>query len=136
MAEMDLERLNRMPFAKLNNYRWTKAKDGEAEIVIDTKPEHGNGFEHLHGGMFAVLGDSVGTTALGSVDGMRALTVDLRINYVKIGDLNARVTARAKAVHFSGSTGFASIEILNAAGEILALGQMTCIMKPRVGNTA
>lgn len=126
---MDIDQLNRMPFAELTGFAWTRAADGEAAVVMDVRPAHSNSSGRLHGGMLAALADAVGTTAVATATGRSVVTADLRVSYLKPAEAGQRITASAKMTHIAGSTGFASITLTDEAGDVLCLGQITCIIR-------
>ena len=126
---MDIDHLNRMPFAELTGFAWTRAENGEAAIVMDVRQAHSNSSGKLHGGMLAALADSVGTTAIATAVGRSVVTADLRVSYLRPVEPGQRITASATMTHIAGSTGFASITLADDSGEVLCLGQITCIIR-------
>ena len=76
--------------------------DGEAEMMIHSQPAlTGDPFRPaLHGGVISSLADTVGGLAVFTKVGRTriASTVDLRVDYLRPGDVDADIFARARVL--------------------------------------
>ncbi len=107
MNEDDAERLkifmeNNIPFNAFLGMKVTSMDEGEAEMMIPGRPElTGDPFRPaLHGGVVSSLADTVGGLAVFTLVGRTrvASTVDLRVDYLRPGRIDADLFARAKVI--------------------------------------
>ncbi len=85
-------------------------------------PEYQGGSGFLHGGIIAVLLDE----AMGKAcrfHGERAVTADLRVEYLKPIRVDQEIVVEGFAARREGRQLYHEGEIRNAAGEVLARGQ-------------
>jgi len=88
-----------IPFNAFLGMQVTLMNDGEAEMMIPARPElTGDPFRPaLHGGVLSTLADTVGGLAVFTRVGRThiASTVDLRIDYLRPGQVDQNIFARA-----------------------------------------
>lgn len=93
---------SQIPFNAFLGMKVTLMNDGEAEMMIAARPElTGDPFRPaLHGGVLSSLADTVGGLAVFSQVGRThiASTVDLRIDYLRPGQVDLNIYARAKVL--------------------------------------
>jgi uncharacterized protein (TIGR00369 family) len=93
---------SQIPFNAFLGMKVTLMNDGEAEMMIPTRPElTGDPFRPaLHGGVLSSLADTVGGLAVFTQVGRThiASTVDLRIDYLRPGQVDINIYARAKVL--------------------------------------
>ncbi len=91
-----------IPFNAFLGMQVTHMDDGEAEMMIPARPEMtGDPFRPaLHGGVLSSLADTVGGLAVFTLVGRTrvASTVDLRVDYLRPGRVDANLFARAKVI--------------------------------------
>lgn len=127
---LDLARLNGMAFAQHLGMVFVRASEGEAVVTLEVAARHGNLRGQLHGGIMPVVIDAAGSVAIWStVPEATVLTADLRVNFVAPVEAGDRVEAVGRIAHGGGGTGFASVVVRNGRGEVVALGQVTGIIK-------
>ena len=93
---------NQIPFNAFLGMKVTLMNDGEAEMMITARPElTGDPFRPaLHGGVLSSLADTVDGLAVFTKVGRThiASTVDLRIDYLRPGQVDLNIYARAKVL--------------------------------------
>jgi uncharacterized protein (TIGR00369 family) len=93
---------SQIPFNAFLGMKVTLMNDGEAEMMITARPElTGDPFRPaLHGGVLSSLADTVGGLAVFTKVGRThiASTVDLRIDYLRPGQVDLNIYARAKVL--------------------------------------
>ncbi|MFI1915733.1 PaaI family thioesterase [Nocardia sp. NPDC020380] len=94
--DFDLARevLAAQPFSRLVGAELTAFGDGRAILEIPLRPEHGQQFGFVHGGVLAYAADNVLTYAAGTVLGANVLTGGFTITYLRPA---AGVRLRAEA---------------------------------------
>lgn len=121
---------NEMPsgFRTLLGYRLAEWRDGFAIIEIDIDNRHLNRSGVVHGGVYATLIDAAGGYA-GCFSGMpgparRAFTLSLNTNF--IGTTRSGILrAIARKTGGGARIFFASIEVVDQVGAVLATGEGT-----------
>lgn len=121
------------PFRELLGVRVLEESEGEATITIDPVPEdllQSRGI--VHGGVYATLVDIAGGQAMRTLlaEDEYMSTADLNVSYIRPGDTTALV-ARGRIIKRGGLTGFATIDVLDAEGELLATGRITMAIRKR-----
>ena len=120
------EVLRQSPYERLLRLEMVRAA---ADGVVVTMPFHNDivagddePARYVHGGAIASLIDIAGTFAVIAATGCDAVTVDLRVDYlrpVKSGDL----VATARLVRVGRELGIADVEVVAADGKIAAVGR-------------
>jgi len=128
---IDLARLNAMPVARHLGFVFESAANGSSVVILDARPEHENLGGRVHGGILPVLVDAAGATAIASQTDDAVLTADLRVSLVKPVAPGQRVTATGTLTHASATTAFASVVVKDGSDAVVALGQLTCVIKRR-----
>lgn len=97
MLETGQKVLAAQPFSALLGTEVLVFEQGVAELALDLKREHlqQNGF--AHGGILSYLADNALTFAGGSVLGIKVLTLEFKINYLRPAK-GARLIARARVI--------------------------------------
>lgn len=131
-----LDRLNAMAFARHLGFVFEQAEDGRSAVSLQTGPEHENLQGRVHGGVLPVLVDAAGATAIASQSDAAVVTADLRVNLIKPVTPGQRVTAVGTVTHAGPSSAFASVVVTAGGDGVVALGQVTCIVKARRAGEA
>ena len=76
----------------------------------------------LHGGVTAALIDIAGDVAVAVVVGHPVVTIDLRVDYLRMGN-GARFTATARPVRLGRTIGTVDIEVHDGEGALVAIGR-------------
>lgn len=125
-----LTRLNEMQFARYLGFEFLVLDGRESVVELVARDVHENSFGRAHGGVIPAIIDAAGATAVAARAGTgTALTADLRVNYIRAIQTGNRIRAVGRVSCLSGSTGFADVQVTNNDNEIVALGQVTCILK-------
>lgn len=97
--------------------------DGCATVAIETRAEHLNRIDTLHGGFLAAFADHAYFAALGVLDHVycaRGVTVDLTMQYYGVGDASAPLEAEVEVLRETGRMFFMRLEIRQAGKGIAA----------------
>jgi uncharacterized protein (TIGR00369 family) len=126
----------RSTFRRRIGIQVVSAEAGVAELTLVVDPYHMQSLGSVHGGVLATLIDSAIANAVYSArsDGRRGVTVDLNVNFLKaVSQGSLRAIAR---VELNGnSIMLGTCEVLNDAGERVALGKATFFFKDPSGST-
>jgi uncharacterized protein (TIGR00369 family) len=102
LAQLKTFMEEQIPFNAFLGMKVSYLGDGEAEMMIPCRAElTGDPFRPaLHGGVLSSLADTVGGLAVFSQVGRTriASTVDLRVDYLRPGDVSADIFARARVI--------------------------------------
>lgn len=105
--------------------RFVRAGDGEAEIVLELRPEHLNTWEIMHGGVTMTLLDVAmslaGRSAAPEVTGL--VTVEMKTTFMQPGQ--GTVLALGKVLHRSSTMAYCEGEVRDADGKLVAKGMGT-----------
>lgn len=130
MSGMDFATLEEMvkgcPFHRLLGLE-LESFDLEAKtvtIAMPLKPEFSRSQDkvELHGGITAALIDIAGDYAVALVVGHGVPTIDLRVDYLKMGT-GTRIAATARAVRIGRTIGTVDIEVHDETGTLFAIGR-------------
>jgi uncharacterized protein (TIGR00369 family) len=110
----------RIPLVEHLGVRLQEMRDGTAVMGFDPRPEHGNSWGGVHGGILLTLLDIGMGTAARSLDPTcsGATTVELKANFLAVA--KGQLTARSRAQRAGRSLIFAEGEVLDQAGTLLA----------------
>ncbi|WP_067863473.1 PaaI family thioesterase [Nocardia shimofusensis] len=75
--------LSAQPFAELIGTRLTAFGDGAATLLVPIRPQLGQQFGYVHGGVLSYLADNALTFAAGTVLGANVLTGGFSITYLR-----------------------------------------------------
>lgn len=81
----------------------------------------------MHGGIMCDLADAAMGMAFGSTvteEGAGFTTLNLQINFLK-AHIQGKITATANVISRGRSIGYVECEIINEAGELIAIAQCT-----------
>ncbi|MCX4096466.1 PaaI family thioesterase [Nocardia sp. alder85J] len=141
-ATFDLELaravLAAQPFSALLGAEISSFGDGSATLEIPIRPELGQQFGFLHGGVLAYAADNALTFAAGTVLGPNVLTGGFSINYLRPGS-GVRLRAQARVVGSTRRQAACSCEIYteDAAGTAalcaVAQGTVRAVDSERTG---
>ncbi len=110
-------------------FRVVEVGEGRASIECDVTDEVKNRMGSLHGGAIATLVDDAGTAAIASADteGRFGVTTDLNVSYFAAA-FEGTVMARAAVLKSGRTLAFVTVDVVDAAGRLLAQGRMTKFM--------
>jgi uncharacterized protein (TIGR00369 family) len=118
--------------------RMNRLEKGSAEFVIDVAQKHRQLMGVVHGGVLATLIDTATFWAVyfAIEDEQRWLTsVDLKLNYLAPA-ISGRLLARGRQVKVGRTLCYASAEVTDERGKILAHGASTLMIVPATGPVA
>jgi uncharacterized protein (TIGR00369 family) len=102
LAQLKIFMEEQIPFNAFLGMKVTHLGDGEAEMMIPSRAElTGDPFRPaLHGGVLSSLADTVGGLAVFTQVGRTrsASTVDLRVDYLRPGDVSVDIFAKARVI--------------------------------------
>ncbi|MEL6978312.1 MAG: PaaI family thioesterase [Pseudomonadota bacterium] len=100
------------------------AEAGSVTLGLPLREEFSrqDGAVELHGGITAALIDIAGDYAVAVRIGRGVPTVDLRVDYLKMGR-GERITAEARAVRLGRSIGTVDVEVRDAQETLIAIGR-------------
>ena len=100
------------------------AERGEVTLGLPLRPEFSRSDKgtELHGGITAALIDIAGDYAVAVCIGHGVPTIDLRIDYLKMGR-GARIAATARAVRIGRTIGTVDISVTDGEGALIAIGR-------------
>jgi uncharacterized protein (TIGR00369 family) len=115
----------RIPLVEHLGVRLQEMRDGTAVMRFEPRPEHGNSWGGVHGGVLLALLDIGMGTAARSLDRTcsGATTVELKANFLAVA--KGPLTTRCRAQRAGRSLLFAEGEVLDDAGLLLAKGSGT-----------
>src|SRR5579871_2445843 len=102
-----------------------EVKQYYSKIKMQLRKEMLNGFGIAHGGIAFAFADSAFAFACNS-DGRTTVALDVSISFTKAAKENDILTAEAKQVNKTKSTGLYIIEVKNQHDELVALFKGTC----------
>lgn len=100
-------------------------QEGYSKITMTVRPEMINGFGIAHGGITFSLADSAFAFACNS-DGKITVALDVSISFPKASKAGDILTAEAKKINTTNSTGLYLVEVKNQQQELVALFKGTC----------
>jgi acyl-coenzyme A thioesterase PaaI-like protein len=87
---------------------WTRVEDDAIAFGFQTRPEHYNGREMVHGGIMALFADhALGMTVRRAIDTVPSATIQLDINYIGVTRPGSFVEVRAEILRRTRSIVFA-----------------------------
>jgi acyl-coenzyme A thioesterase 13 len=116
-------------------FRAVEVGSGRATFECDVDDATRNRMGSLHGGVIATLVDDAGTAAIASADaeGRFGVTTDLNVSYFAAA-VEGTVSARAQVLRAGRTMAFVTVDVVDAAGRLLAQGRMTKFM-PRLSRS-
>lgn len=110
-------------FAKKNNIRITKIREGYAEAVFDADDRHLNGLGIVQGGALYTLADLAFAGAVNSF-GEKAVGMNSSVSYLKPGT-DRKFHAVATTLHRGKRTGVFSVDVFDSKERLLVRATMT-----------
>ncbi len=101
-----------------------------ARLSVEIRPEYLNALNRAHGMILSSLVDQAAAVAANSTEN-DVLLVELKVNYLGAVPSGERITAEARAVDYKKSMSLWSVDVRNAAGELVATGQALGYHRPR-----
>jgi uncharacterized protein (TIGR00369 family) len=138
LSEEQLEHLTRyfdeeVTFSRHIGAKVEEVEPGRAVIRIDVKDIHLNGSGTLHGGVYASLIDTAMGLSVLALVGVRTATIQMNVHF--LGAVGAgRVTCESEVVHRTRRTATAEAKVLDAEGNLVALGTGAFRVFERKGN--
>jgi 1,4-dihydroxy-2-naphthoyl-CoA hydrolase len=122
-------------FDGLIGTEWVSDDPDDARVRLSIRDDLRQPFGLMHGGVMSTLVESVCSRAtFGAVyeDGMAAMGQSINVSFIR-PVTEGSVEVRAKARHRGRTTWIWEAEVLNDAGKVCALAQMTIAVRPRPG---
>lgn len=122
-------------FDGLIGTEWVSDDPDDARVRLSIRDDLRQPFGLMHGGVMSTLVESVCSRATaGAVynDGMAAMGQSINVSFIR-PVTEGSVEVRAKARHRGRTTWIWEAEVLNDAGKLCALAQMTIAVRPRPG---
>lgn len=120
-----------IPFVELLGFELQKFEGGEATICFDSRPEHQNSFNVVHGGASMTLLDVVMAHAARSVEpAMGCVTVEMKTSFMR--PAKGALTAHGTLLHRTPTMAFTEGRIVDAAGKLCAHATGTFKFVPRL----
>jgi uncharacterized protein (TIGR00369 family) len=139
MAVMDdeLQALGRavlaaQPFSAFMGVELLDFAPGRVEMALPLRPEFGQQFGFIHGGVISFLADNALTYAGGSVLGPEVLTAEYKINYVRPGQ-GEKLVSRAIVVATSSRQAVCRADVFavrDGQEYLCATAQGTIVRRP------
>lgn len=120
------------PFSVFMGVELLDFAQGRVEMALPLRPEFGQQFGFIHGGVISFLADNALTYAGGSVLGPEVLTAEYKINYVKPGQ-GDRLIARGSVVATSSRQAVCRTDIFavrDGREYLCATAQGTIVRRP------
>lgn len=109
-----------------------EVRDGYARFSLEVKPEFLNFHGMAHGGLIFSLGD-MAFAAAGNSYGQTAVALEVKVNFVKAGQVGELLIAEAQVISLSGPIGLFEITVKNGrTGELIAQSQATLYRKKQM----
>ena len=104
-------------------------REGYARYSLKVKPEFMNFNRLAHGGLIFSLGD-LAFAAAGNSRGQMAVALEVKVNFVKAGQLGDLLVAEAEEISLNGPIGLFEIRVKDGnSGELIAQSQATLYRK-------
>jgi uncharacterized protein (TIGR00369 family) len=108
-------------------------ESGRSVIYIDVEDVHLNGTGTLHGGVYASLIDNAMGLSVLALVGVRTATIQMNVHFP--GAVGAgRITCESEVVHRTHRTATAEARVLDADGNLVALGTGAFRVLEKPGN--
>ncbi len=112
--------------------RLEEVQDGYARFSLEVKPEFLNFHGMAHGGLIFSLGD-LAFAAAGNSYGQTAVALEVKVNFVKAGQVGELLVAEAQVISLNGPIGLFEITVKNGRdGELIAQSQATLYRKKQM----
>lgn len=120
------------PIAKLIGFRPVECGSGTARFELQTRTEHFNPNDTVHGGILCDLADAAMGMAFASTlnEGESLATIELKINFFR-PVRETRLTADAKVINRGRNTGYVECEITDQQKKLVAKASGTWMVLKR-----
>jgi uncharacterized protein (TIGR00369 family) len=124
MASADMDLATRIPFAGLVGLELVRMERGEAELVLQLRPEICNGWSVAHGGALMTLLDVAMASAArssaadGSEESSSVVTIEMKTSFMRPGE--GRLVASARRLHRTASLAFCEATVTGGDGKLVA----------------
>ncbi len=137
MAADELEAGNRIPLLRTLGTRLTEIGERHAVMEVDVSDAHRNYYGGAHGGLIAVLVDTVAFFPRPLIPGGRVLTTtNLAVSYVRPAKVGDHLVARSELLHVGRRTASLSIRVADGDGRLVAHGTATLLVVSEPGDAA
>jgi uncharacterized protein (TIGR00369 family) len=118
-----------MLVGKLIGFETKVIREGQAQVTLQTGPQHTNPMGTVHGGILCDIADAAMGIAFASTlaAGESFTTVELKINYLRPVWQTA-LKADGKVVKRGGTIGYVECEVLDEANRLVAKAASTCLI--------
>ena len=129
MQPATLESGNAISLLKTLGIRLVEIGDRHAIMSVETDSRHLNYLGGVHGGLLAVLADTVCFFPQPLLpSGQAATTVNLNVSYLRPAAVGDRLTARAELLHLGRRTASLAVRITDARERLVAHGTATLLL--------
>ena len=124
-------------FIEALGIRFTEVGKERILAEMDTGPEHTNGANVVHGGVYMAFADTLGArgTIMNLPDGTRTSTLESKTNFLR-GTPPGKLFGEATPVHVGRTTQVWQTVVKNANGKKLAVVTQTQIVMPASDEAA
>ena len=118
-----------MPVGKLIGFETRVIREGQAQVTLQTGPQHTNPMGTVHGGILCDIADAAMGIAFASTLKAREsfTTVELKINYLR-PVWQTMLKADGKVVKRGGTVGYVECEVTDDANRLVAKAASTCLV--------
>lgn len=109
-----------------------EVRDGYARFSLKVKPEFMNFHGMAHGGLIFSLGD-LAFAAAGNSRGQTSVALEVKVNFVRAGQLGDLLIAEAQEISLNGPVGLFDITVKDGhSGELISKSQATLYRKKQM----
>jgi uncharacterized protein (TIGR00369 family) len=118
-----------MPVGKLIGFETKVTREGQAQVTLQTGPQHTNPMGTVHGGILCDIADAAMGIAFASTlaAGESFTTVELKINYLR-PVWQTVLKADGKVMKRGGTIGYVECEVTDDANRLVAKAASTCVV--------
>lgn len=117
------------PWGNYLGAKLEELREGYARYSLVVQPEFMNFNQLTHGGLIFSLGD-LAFAAAGNSRGQMAVALEVKVNFVKAGQLGDLLIAEAQEISLNGPIGLFEIRVTDGrSGELMAQSQATLYRK-------
>ncbi|MBL0716145.1 MAG: PaaI family thioesterase [Desulfosarcina sp.] len=124
------ERAKHVPARNLLGAHLLEVDEGVARVCLPFRPELGNYFGAIQGGILTAVADMAGGWALLTLSPPKTLivTVEIKLNFLKPS--KEEVRADGQVIQLGANLGISSLSIVTLSGKRIAVGIGTYFLKP------
>ena len=129
MEPATIESGNDIPLLRTLGIRLVEIGERYAVMEVEVRESHGNYFGTAHGGLIATLIDTVCFFPRSLLPSGRLVTTsNLNISYVRPARIGELLSARSEILHLGRRTVSLVVQVVNAAGQLVAHGSATLLV--------